>query len=108
MNKNNSLPIHISPEALQAILSIMQKKQIGTEYGLRIGIRGNACAGQNFLLGFDKPKPSDEQYQLDHLAIYIDKKHFMYILGLELNYEQAEDGSKGFVFHNPNPFFKSK
>lgn len=70
------------------------------EYGLRIGIKGSGCSGTSFLLGFDKAKAGDETYLHENIPVYIEKKHIMYLLGLEVDFEETENGT-GFVFNNP-------
>jgi iron-sulfur cluster assembly protein len=95
------LPLHITPLACEHIKSIMQTKNIASgQYGLRVGMKGNGC-GATFLLGFDKIQATDNLYQLEDFSVFIDKKHLMYVLGLEIDYEETENGS-GFTFHNPN------
>jgi len=93
------LPLQITPLALLKIKGIMVEKKIANnEYGLRIGMKGGACSA-SFLLGFNKKNESDSFYMLDEINIYIDKKHLMYIIGLEIDYEENETAS-GFVFNN--------
>jgi iron-sulfur cluster assembly protein len=65
-----------------------------------VGIKGGGCSGASFLLGFDKAKAGDEAYSLDTFYVFIEKKHVMYILGIEIDYETGESGT-GFVFNNP-------
>ena len=94
----DTLPLQITDEAARHIKDIMQAKQISTAaYGLRVGMKGSGC-GATFLLGFDKPSPTDTIYQAGELPVYIEKKHLMYVLGLEIDYETTEQGS-GFTFN---------
>lgn len=80
----------------------MQHKLVSAqEYGLRIGIKGSGCSGTSFLLGFDKPKTGDDIYMHEGIPVYIEKKHVMYLLGLEIDYEDNENAT-GFVFINPD------
>ena len=44
---------------MKEVRSIMQKKGIPKEYGLRLGIKGAGCVGTSFLIGFDKKKEND-------------------------------------------------
>lgn len=98
---NQPIPVKITSQALIQIKAIMQEKGISTDtYGLRIGIRGGGCNGASFLLGFDNARPSDEFHILEGMPIYIEKRHIMYLLGLEIDYQQSEYES-GFVFNNP-------
>ncbi|MCS6820946.1 MAG: iron-sulfur cluster assembly accessory protein [Microscillaceae bacterium] len=93
------VPIKISPEALQAIQAIREKKQIGQEYALRIGIKGRNCSkATQFLLGFDKPHPTDLQFMIENIPILVDKRQLMYVIGVEIVYIANEKGEKGFSF----------
>jgi iron-sulfur cluster assembly protein len=94
------LPLRLTAQALQQVKQIMAAKNISAqEYGLRIGLRGGGC-GATFLLGFDKPEPSDTHYRIEEIMVYIDKKHLMYVIGLEIDYEETDSGT-GFTFNNP-------
>ncbi len=97
--KDTQCPVIITPGALSQIRQIIYQKGISTgTYGLRIGTKGGGCAGASFLLGFDTPKSADQTYQVEEIPVFIEKKHLMYVLGLELDYQAGEES--GFVFHN--------
>ncbi len=89
--------INISPEALGEIKNIMKNKNIPAGYGLRIGVRGAGCAGVRQYLGFDKKKDRDDQFDIEGIEVYIDKKDALYLVGLQLDF-QNDTESKGFVF----------
>ena len=99
--KDTQCPVIITPEALSHIRQIIYQKAISTDtYGLRIGTKGGGCAGASFLLGFDTLKSADQRYQVEEIPVFIEKKHLMYVLGLELDYQDGEES--GFVFNNKN------
>ena len=79
----------------------MAGKNIPPEYALRIGVKGGGCAGLGFLLGFDKPKTGDDIYSYKNLQILIEKKHTMYLLGLQVDYQNGDEAT-GFLFTNPD------
>jgi iron-sulfur cluster assembly protein len=94
-------PVVITPVALSRIRTIVQQKAIDTQqYGLRIGIRGGGCGGAAPLLGFDTAKETDHCYVLEHFSVFVEKKHLMYVLGLEIDFEDNGEIS-GFVFNQP-------
>ena len=96
----SSLPLKITPLAITKIKDIMGAKNIiNNGYGLRVGMKGGACSA-SFLLGFDKKNENDKLYPYDGIEVFIDKKHLMYLIGLEIDYEESE-GQGGFVFNNP-------
>lgn len=95
-------PVAITPVALNHIQTILQQKSLDTNlYGLRVGIRGGGCGGAAPLLGFDTAKETDHCYVLDHFSVFVEKKHLMYVLGLEIDFEDNGEVS-GFVFNHPN------
>ena len=96
-----NLPLQIQNEAWEAINAIIQMKNISVDYALRVGIKGSGCSGQ-FLLGFDLPKSTDEIFYYKNLKICIDKSHLLYLFGLEIRYEEDEDGQMGFAFLKVN------
>jgi len=98
---NEQCPVVITPVALNYIRQVLQEKGIDTRlYGLRVGIRGGGCGGAAPLLGFDTAKDTDQCYQIENLAVFVEKKHLMYVLGLEIDYESTDQIS-GFVFNHP-------
>jgi len=94
-------PVTISKKAAEEIVAIMDKKNISNEYGLRIGMKdGGGCgAGMKHMLGFDKKKQGDLEYQAQGITIYIEKKHLMYLIGLQVDFYEGED-ARGFSFTN--------
>ncbi len=90
-------PVTLSSKAAEEVLKIMQTKNIPSDYGLRIGIRGGGCGGAKLILGFDKKKESDLAYILEGIQVYVDKKHTMYVIGKEVDYHEGEE-ARGFVF----------
>jgi iron-sulfur cluster assembly protein len=98
---NKILPLTLTQRAVAQVRAIMAYKQVSPEeYGLRIGIKGGGCSGASFLLGFDKAKSGDETYLHGDIPVIIEKKHLMYLLGLEIDFEESEEGT-GFVFNSP-------
>lgn len=89
-------PVTLSARAVEEIRKIMDSKNIPQGYGLRVGVRGGGC-GATLIIGFDKQKSTDHTYQIDGLAVFIDKKHTMYLIGKEVDFYEGED-ARGFVF----------
>ncbi|SIT94712.1 HesB/IscA family protein [Pontibacter indicus] len=98
--ETKTAPIALTERALAEVKNIMQEKNVPAEYGLRIGVQGGGCSGMSYLLGFDKVKDSDEVYNLDGLSLIMDKKHAMYVLGMEVDFQDGLN-ARGFVFNNP-------
>lgn len=87
--------------ALQEISSIMEKKNIPEGYGLRLAVKGGGCAGVSFIIGFDLPKDSDEQFIEQGIRVFIEKKHFMHLAGMQVNFVDSHS-ERGFIFESDN------
>ena len=92
------IPVKISPQAISQIKYIFERKNIPADYGLRIGMRGSGCSGTSFVIGFDKKNQTDDEYLVDNIPVYIEKKHVMYLFGVEVDFVENEIES-GFVFN---------
>ncbi|MCE2734516.1 MAG: iron-sulfur cluster assembly accessory protein [Cyclobacteriaceae bacterium] len=97
---SNFQPITITKRAAEEVKKIMNTKGIPTEYCLRIGVKGGGC-GVSLLVGFDKPKETDQKFIINQIPVIIDKKHTMYVIGKEMDYLQTEQG-QGFSFIQQN------
>lgn len=94
-------PVHLSPRAAQEIQKIIQTKGIPEGYGLRVGVRGGGCSGMSYVLGFDKQREHDVQFELDGVLLYIDRRHGLYLMGTTVDYHDGLN-ARGFTFENPN------
>jgi iron-sulfur cluster assembly protein len=96
-------PVTLSPSALEEVKKIMTHKNIPQGYGLRIGVRGGGgCGGVNYLLGFDKKKDDDLEYHQGEVPVFVEKKHLMFLLGLEVDFYEGAD-ARGFTFVKQDP-----
>jgi iron-sulfur cluster assembly protein len=93
------IPVKITASALSEIKYIFERKNIPVEYGLRIGMKGSGCSGTAFVIGFDKKKEQDEVFIKEDIEVYIEKKHLMYLFGVEVDFVENET-ERGFVFNN--------
>lgn len=91
----NVKPVSLSERAIDEIHRIMHTKNIPSEYGLRVGIKGGGC-GVSFIIGFDKKKDSDQSYLVGNIYVYVDKRHTLYLIGKEVDFYDGEDG-RGFT-----------
>lgn len=93
-------PIRLTERALVEVKHIITEKNVPTEYGLRVGVQGGGCSGMSYLLGFDKPKAGDETFDLDGVVLIMDRKHAMYVMGMEVDFQDGLN-ARGFTFNNP-------
>ena len=94
-------PITLTEGAVKELKSIRKSEGIPENYGLRIGVKGGGCSGYSYILGFDDKKESDKEYEVNGVKVYIDKTHAIYLLGIEIDFEQ-DLNNRGFSFNNPN------
>lgn len=88
----------ITEAAIEEIRHTLERKNIPEGYHLRLGAKGGTgCGGVNYILGFDKPSSNDDAYMCDGLTVLIEKKHTMYLIGLQLDFVNNE-AERGFVF----------
>lgn len=101
-------PVSLSARAIDEVKHIMANKNIPEGYGLRIGVKGGmGCAGMGYVLGFDKPKEGDLNYEVAGINIHVEKKQAMYLVGLEVDFVESAE-AKGFTFINPQEEQKSE
>ncbi|WP_242916364.1 HesB/IscA family protein [Pontibacter liquoris] len=98
--ETKTAPITLTERALAEVKNIIQEKNVPEGYGLRVGVQGGGCSGMSYLLGFDKPKDSDEVFPLEGVELIMDKKHAMYVLGMQVDFQDGLN-ARGFVFNNP-------
>ncbi len=94
--------IKVSEKAANKLVTLRQESQKDESYFLRVGVEGGGCSGLSYKLDFDNQlKPEDKVFDANGVKIAVDRKSFLYIVGLELDFSDGLNG-KGFVFNNPN------
>lgn len=94
-------PINLTEGAVKELTSIRKSEEIPENYGLRIGVKGGGCSGYSYILGFDDKTDADQEYEVNGMKVYIDKTQAIYLLGIEIDFEQ-DLNNRGFSFNNPN------
>ena len=92
------IPVEITPQAHQEIIAIKNTKGIPEDYYLRIGVRGGGCSGVDYFVGFDQEKETDKIYDLGEVKVLIEKKDFMHLIGVSLDFVEYEN-ERGFEFN---------
>jgi iron-sulfur cluster assembly protein len=73
----------------------------GANTWLRLAIRGGGCSGLMYEMDWVvDPTEGDKTFDIDGVRVCIDKKSYLFLNGIELDYEDTLVKS-GFVFHNP-------
>jgi iron-sulfur cluster assembly protein len=94
-------PISLTDTAAEEIRKIMREKEIPEGYALRVGIKGGGCSGMSYILGFDKKRDFDQEYDVADIPVLVDRRHGLYLMGITIDYQQGLN-ARGFVFNNPN------
>ncbi len=96
-----SIPITLTPGAVEQLNEIRRSENIPESHSLRIGVKGGGCSGFSYILGFDTAKESDETYEISGIRVLMQKAHAIYLLGMEIDFLNGL-GNRGFTFNNPN------
>ncbi|MEM1053987.1 MAG: iron-sulfur cluster assembly accessory protein [Bacteroidota bacterium] len=95
-------PVTLTDRAATEVRKIVANKQIPETLGLRVGVKGGGCSGMSYVLGFDKKREHDLEFEVaDGVTAFMDKRHGLYLLGTTVDYHDGLD-ARGFVFENPN------
>ena len=94
---DNLKPVSLTPKAVVEVRKIMETKNIPSDYGLRVGVKGGGCGGVSLIIGFDKKKETDHSYTVGGIPVYVDKRHTMYLIGKEVDFYEGAD-ARGFMF----------
>ena len=73
----------------------------GTEQVLRIAVKGGGCSGFQYALAFDQGKEDDHVFEVDGVAVVVDKVSMQFVFGSEVDYVEGLQGA-GFQVNNPN------
>lgn len=94
-------PVRLTAGAVNEIHRLMNAPGFDASQTLRIGVKGGGCSGMTYVLGFDASTEEDQSYEIEGLPIIINKKHEMYLYGMEVDFQDGLN-SRGFTFQNPN------
>lgn len=96
--------ITISDEALAQIKALLAARQETCE-GIRVGIRTRGCSGLSYAIEYALKDKNISKYDdvviRDGVAVYIDQKISMFLIGSQMIYAEKELEA-GFDFVNPN------
>lgn len=102
MSENQQMaPISLTEGAIEALKRIQSEQQIPDTHGIRVGVKGGGCSGYTYILGFDEKKEKDDAYEVDGFAVFIQKAHALYLIGMEIDWQDGLN-NRGFTFNNPN------
>jgi iron-sulfur cluster assembly protein len=94
--------VQVSESAAKQILKLKSESNVEDSGFLRVKVVPGGCSGMSYKLDFDSNATDDDKVFDQHgTRVVIDKKSFLYVVGMVLDYEGGLNG-KGFIFQNPN------
>lgn len=96
--------IQVTETAAQQIARLKQEdSKLSSESLLRVKVVTGGCSGMSYKLEFESTPAQDDDKVIESngVKIVIDKKSFLYLVGMNLDYQGGLNG-QGFVFNNPN------
>jgi iron-sulfur cluster assembly protein len=93
--------ISLTGKAAAKIAELLGAQQGSEDQALRVAVRGGGCSGFQYALAFDKAKEEDHVFEVDGVAVIVDKVSMQFVFGSEVDYVEGLQGA-GFQVNNPN------
>jgi iron-sulfur cluster assembly protein len=93
--------IALTGKATAKIGELLGGQEGSEEQALRVAVRGGGCSGFQYALAFDRPKEDDHVFEVDGVAVVVDKVSMQFVFGSEVDYVEGLQGA-GFQVNNPN------
>jgi len=93
--------IGLTEKAAEKIGELLGSQQGAEGQALRVAVRGGGCSGFQYALAFDKAKDDDHVFEVDGVAVIVDKVSMQFVFGSEVDYVEGLQGA-GFQVNNPN------
>jgi len=94
--------IEVTDAARNEATRLLGQSDLGENSFIRVGVEGGGCSGLKYNLDFDnKMGDGDKKFEDNGIAVVVDKKSFLYLIGTKLDFSGGLNG-KGFQFINPN------
>ena len=93
--------ITVEAAVLKEIKYLLKLKELGDDFGVRVGVRGGGCSGFSYDLQFGLMVKGDVEMEQEGVKFFTDPKSLIYLKGTTLTYTDGLQG-KGFSFENPN------
>jgi iron-sulfur cluster assembly protein len=100
-NDNLREAITLSDEAAAKIGELLGGQGDSEGQALRVAVRGGGCSGFQYALAFDRAKDDDHVFEVDGVAVVVDKVSMQFVFGSEVDYVEGLQGA-GFQVNNPN------
>ncbi len=101
MTEDSKEAIALTEKAAAKIGELLGGQEGSGEQALRVAVRGGGCSGFQYALAFDRPKDDDHVFEVDGVAVVVDKVSMQFVFGSEVDYVEGLQGA-GFQVNNPN------
>jgi iron-sulfur cluster assembly protein len=93
--------ITLSDKAVAKIGELLGGQDDAETQALRVAVRGGGCSGFQYALAFDRAKDDDHVFEVEGVAVVVDKVSMQFVFGSEVDYVEGLQGA-GFQVNNPN------
>ncbi len=95
------MTIEITENASRQIMKLVQKQELPTGAGLRVGVKAGGCSGLSYVFDWGaSPTDADQVFERDGARVFVDPKSLKFLEGTVLDYDTSLI-SKGFTLNNP-------
>ncbi|HZO05355.1 MAG TPA: iron-sulfur cluster insertion protein ErpA [Solirubrobacterales bacterium] len=101
MSDTPEAAVTLSAKAVEKIGELLGSQAEADQQALRVAVRGGGCSGFQYALAFDKAKDDDHVFEVDGVAVIVDKVSMQFVFGSEVDYVEGLQGA-GFQVNNPN------
>jgi iron-sulfur cluster assembly protein len=92
--------ISLTDSAIQQLQSLVSDQESPSK-GLRIFVESGGCAGMQYGMALDEPKPDDHVSERGGVRVLVDPESAPYLQGATIDYSDDLAGA-GFRIRNPN------
>ena len=93
--------INLTDTAAGKVAELLGGQDDSEGQALRVAVRGGGCSGFQYALAFDRAKDDDHVFEVDGVAVIVDKVSMQFVFGSEVDYVEGLQGA-GFQVNNPN------
>ncbi|MDX6624534.1 MAG: iron-sulfur cluster assembly protein [Solirubrobacterales bacterium] len=101
MSDTPEAAITLTAKAAEKIGELLGSQSENEQQALRVAVRGGGCSGFQYALAFDQTKDDDTVFEVDGVAVVVDKVSMQFVFGSEVDYVESLQGA-GFQVNNPN------
>jgi len=101
VSETQQIAISLTDKAAEKIGELLGSQDDSEGQALRVAVRGGGCSGFQYALAFDRPADDDHVFEVDGVAVIVDKVSMQFVLGSEVDYVEGLQGA-GFQVNNPN------